>query len=184
MERFLVRKSAPQSEVQHLVNHLKEVPLKKKSIAKRAPYKNKPWSDWDADQRGAAAELYRYAGFGKCTLQYGSTCPPESTLRDWGKKLPAQGFIAPRGRLGKVSAQEAKALKEYFNAVWAEGASVDGETVTVLVDKLMEKTRSHLPVENAIFYRSLGERLEAQEGFYMERKRHRLATINNCRYFY
>ena len=42
MERFLVRKSAPQSEVQHLVNHPKEVPLKKKSIAKRGAYKNNP----------------------------------------------------------------------------------------------------------------------------------------------
>ena len=57
MERFLVRKSAPQSEVQHLVNHLKVFPLKKKSIAKRGAYKNKPRSDWDTDQRGAAAEV-------------------------------------------------------------------------------------------------------------------------------
>ena len=40
MEQFLVRKSAPHSEVQHLVNHLKEVPLKKKSIANRGAYKN------------------------------------------------------------------------------------------------------------------------------------------------
>ena len=162
MERYLVHKSAPQSEVQHLVNHLKEVPLKKKSIAKRGAYKNKPWSDWDTDQRGAAAELYHFAGFGKYTLQYGSTCPPESTLRDWGKKLAAQGFIAPKGRPGKLSAQEAKALTEYFNAVQAEGGSVDREAVAVLVGKLMEKTRSHLPVEEMpFFYGSLGERLEA-----------------------
>ena len=126
---LMVRKTAPQSEVQHLVDHLKEVPLKKKSIGSGAPYKKKPWSDWDDKRRGAAAELYRSVGFTKCTLQYGSTCPPESTLRDWGKKLAAQGFIAPIGRPGKLSVQEDKALTEYFNAVRAEGGSVDWHSV-------------------------------------------------------
>ena len=81
MEQFSVHKTAHQSKVQQLVQHLKEVASKKQSTGKRGSYKKKPWSDWDVEQRGAAAELYRSAGFPKCKLQYGSACPPESVAR-------------------------------------------------------------------------------------------------------
>ena len=45
------------------------------------------------------------------------------------------------------SGREDKALTEYFSPVRAEGGAVDREGVTVLVEKMIAKTRPHLPVE-------------------------------------
>ena len=73
----------------------------------------------------------------QCKLQYGSSCPPESNLRNWGKKLAVQGFIAPIGRPGRLSGEEDKVLAEHLSAVCAEGGVVDRDWVFILMFNAM-----------------------------------------------
>jgi hypothetical protein len=54
---FLIRKTAPQRQMQHLVEQLKNVAHQKRSTRKCRSYKARAWSDGDDEPRGAAAQL-------------------------------------------------------------------------------------------------------------------------------
>ena len=110
MEHLFVRKSTLQSQVEHLVEPLKDVAAQRRFTVKlkRGLYNAKPWFGWDDEQRGAAAELYQAVELQKCQLQYGLSCLLESNFCDWGVQFTVQSYIAPKGRLRKMSDVEAK----------------------------------------------------------------------------
>ena len=55
-------------------------------------YKAKPWSGWDDEQRGAAAELHQAVGLRECKLHHALSCPLESNLCDWGVEFHCQSL--------------------------------------------------------------------------------------------
>lgn len=116
---------------------------------KRDSYKAKPWAEWTEEQRMECAALYAKSGHKACLLQYGSTTPPTTTLRNWNTAIKEKGMLGRSGRPKIMDDREEAELKKFVSAHRQEGAPIDRESLTVLATELHNTLHPDTPPEEA-----------------------------------
>jgi hypothetical protein len=166
MDKFVIRKSASQSAVDGLVDNLKEfastLPPKEK---KCKGYNSKPWANWDQQQREDAALLYLRKKMDGCKLQYGASCPPRSTLRDWADKYAMQGKVNPMGRPPKLTPEETAAVAKYFSGTRSEGAVIDAEALLVIAKHVLKTAQGSTALDATYFNESWARDFKRRQGW-------------------
>ena len=77
MDKFVIRKTAPEAKIDVLAAHLKAVVPQPAARQARGGYRGKPWASWDDKQREAASLFFLQKGLKACVVRYGgSSCPP------------------------------------------------------------------------------------------------------------
>ena len=94
------------------------------------------WRNWSGEEKTAAVQLVKTAGYNHLRLKRGKDTPPKATVWSWGRQMqeaekhqPLRGQCRPQ----TPTAMEEATVVKYMNPLIEQGLRVDSRTLRVRV---------------------------------------------------